>query len=81
MCGKFFPVKHSLQRHVRNMHHPTKTPCPYCELEVVHLGAHLTGSHGLKPEDARDIAESITGKESARTDLQWTAFSQKTSVK
>ncbi len=75
VCGKFFPVRDSLRRHVRNMHQPARIECPFCELEVIHLSAHLTGSHGIKAEEARELVESIAGRESARTDLQWTAFS------
>lgn len=76
VCGKFFPVKHSLMKHVQNVHHPTRSPCPYCELDVIHLAGHLTLTHGLKPSDAKDLVEATSGKEAARTDLQWTAFSQ-----
>ena len=53
-----------------------RLPCPYCELEVIHLAGHLTLTHGLKPSDAKDLVEAASGKEAARTDLQWTAFTQ-----
>ena len=56
--------------------HDVRSPCPYCELDVIHLAGHLTLTHGLKPSDAKDLVEATSGKEAARTDLQWTAFSQ-----
>ena len=43
---------------------------------MIHLAGHLTLTHGLKPSDAKDLVEAASGKEAARTDLQWTAFTQ-----
>ena len=37
LCGHFFPVRHSLERHIRNVHHPVKHECPYCGVAVIHL--------------------------------------------
>lgn len=77
ICGKFFPVKSTLERHIQNVHHPVKADCPFCEVEVklFHLPRHLTSVHNLDPKSAGELVEGISGKSAARTDLQWTAFS------
>ena len=68
-CGLFFPVRHSLERHIRHVHHPTRYPCPYCSTPVVHLAAHFTTAHKMAAEEARTLAEEVSGKSAARTDF------------
>ncbi len=75
-CGNFFPVRASLERHVRTVHNGERLACPYCEVEVVHLENHLAIVHAMARSDAKQIVEQRTGKASARTDLQWTAFAE-----
>jgi len=68
-CGLFFPVRHSLDRHVRHVHNPTRHNCPYCDTSVVHLSAHFVTAHKMSAEESRHLAEDLSGKSAARTDL------------
>jgi len=69
LCGHFFPVRHSLSRHIKNVHQPVKHDCPYCGIQVIHLAVHIQSAHGLDSANAKEIAEAQTGKSAARTDL------------
>jgi len=51
--GLFFPVRHSLERHVRHVRHPVKQPCPKCAAMVIYLETHLITVHQLSPADSR----------------------------
>ncbi len=68
-CGHFFPVRASLERHLNTVHHAKKLECPFCHVQVVHISPHLSSSHGLSPRDAKNLANEMMGKCSARTNM------------
>ena len=72
-CGNFFPVKASLERHLKTVHNPTKISCPYCQVEVVHISAHLITAHGLDSNASRSVASELFGKSAARTNMPFSS--------